>query len=257
MRLNRRVALNGVQLDEIHERVVVRGIDTSVPSETVNAVSRMGGAGQRMTNQHWDVLEVRVTFAIDVPKKETLLRREIWEAVMAWAVSGGWLTVSYLENRRMWAEKVVFPSSGDLWNWTEDYTITFRAYGIPFWQEEAPSTVERDVYSGGTVIVPVNGNVDTVLDVSFLNQSGVTIPSFAVTANGQTLQLTGIALAANETLIIGHDKTGLLYVTAGGRSVYSCLSGDDDLTVSPGTVSVRIMVPRAGHLTVSSYGRYL
>ena len=49
MILSRRVALGGVQLDEIHEAIVIRSIDPGVPNETINAVERMGGAGQRIT----------------------------------------------------------------------------------------------------------------------------------------------------------------------------------------------------------------
>ena len=59
MILARRAALNGEQLDEIHDAIVIRRIDPGVTKETVQAVSRMG-AGQRMTGEHWDTLEAAV-----------------------------------------------------------------------------------------------------------------------------------------------------------------------------------------------------
>ena len=66
MILSKRVALGGVQLDEIHESIVIRSIDPGVPDETVQTTSRMGGAGQRITGSHWETLEVAVNFAINV-----------------------------------------------------------------------------------------------------------------------------------------------------------------------------------------------
>ena len=83
MILSKRVALGGVQLDELHDAIVIRSIDPGVPKESISAVSRMGGWGQRMTGQHWDTLEVSVTYAIDIPKREMILRRQVFEAVTA------------------------------------------------------------------------------------------------------------------------------------------------------------------------------
>ena len=76
MILSRRVALGGVQLDQQDASIVIRSIDTGVPHESLDAVNRMGGAGQRLTSQHWETLDVSVRVAIDVPKKNLSKRRE-------------------------------------------------------------------------------------------------------------------------------------------------------------------------------------
>ena len=49
MILSKRAALNGVQLDELFPEIVSRSVDPGVPHETVSAVSRGGGFGQRVT----------------------------------------------------------------------------------------------------------------------------------------------------------------------------------------------------------------
>ena len=85
MILTERVSLGGKQLDEIDEMIVIRKVDTGVSHEAVQAANRMGGFGQRMTMQHWETLEVNVTFAIDISKRELARRREVFDAVMAWA----------------------------------------------------------------------------------------------------------------------------------------------------------------------------
>lgn len=258
MRLSRRIALGDVQLDEIHSSIVIRGIDTGVPKESIAAVNRMGGAGQRMTGQHWETMDVAVRFAIDVPKRQMELRREIWESVMAWALRGGWLTVGHLPNRRLYADKAILPGSGDLWEWTEEFTITFRAYNVPFWQDANPSAVAvRGVSTwSGTLGVP--GHFQTVADVTFRNTSGSTMTGFSVTAGESTLTLSGISLANNADLVIHHGTDGLLRITAGGVSVYDKLteSSSDDLYIDPGTAAVSMAAGKAGNLTVQCFGRY-
>ena len=256
MILSKRVALDGVQLDELHEMIVIRRIDPGVPYETVNAVDRMGGVGQRVTDQHWETLEVSVTYAIDIPKREMALRREVFDLVNAWALQKGWLTVNWLEGRRFFVDKVVLPGSGDMWEWTSEYTIVFRAYNIPFWQDETPNTAVSGVVSSGSVRVQVNGNVRSVIDASFRNRSGMTINNFNITAGGNQIRLADLGLGGSSTLQIHHGTDGLLRLQVGGTSVYSKYSGADDLYVNPGTVDVSFSADRAGVLTVNSYGRY-
>lgn len=257
MRLSRRAALNGVQLDELHSAIVIRGIDTGVPKETINAVNRMGGAGQRITTQHWETLDVGVDFAIDVPKKNLALRRQIWEDVMAWAIPGGWLTVDHLPDRRLWADKVILPGSGDLREWAESFRLTFRAYSVPFWQTVNPAVVAARGVSSWSGTLGVPGHFRTVADVTFHN-NGSTCDSFTVNCGGNVITLSGIALSSGADLKIFHGTDGLLRMTAGGVSVYNkrTAGSADDLYLDPGTAAISITAPQAGNVTVECYGRF-
>ena len=114
MILSRRVSLGSAQLDEIDNAVIIRSIDPGVSHESVSSVNRMGGFGQRMTMQHWETLEVSVTFAIDINKRELERRREVFDAVMAWAKTKGWLRTTSQPGKRMRVDKVVLPSAGEL-----------------------------------------------------------------------------------------------------------------------------------------------
>lgn len=257
MILSKRVALGGVQLDELHDAIVIRSIDPGVTKETVSAVTRMGGFGQRMTGQHWDTLEVSVSYAIDIPKREMGLRRQIFDAVNAWALKKGWLTVNWLENRRFYVDKVVLPGSGDMWAWTDEFTITFRAYNVPFWQDALPAQVSSGTAASGSVTVQVGGNVQSVLDVTFQNRSGMTINSFWVQANGNRITLSSLGLGGSSALTINHGTDGLLRIKIGSTSVYQKYTGADDLFVNPGNVGVTFAADRAGTLTVQSYGRWV
>jgi hypothetical protein len=257
MILAKRAALGGVQLDELHESIVIQKIDPGTPQRTINAVAMMGGAGQRITGKHWETLDVVIEFGINLPKREMELRRQVFEMVTAWALRGGWLTVGWMPGRRMWVDHVELPSSGDLWDWTASYTITFRAYSVPFWQDEMPVLASHQLITSGSVSIEVGGNAQSVLDISFQNRSGMTINNFRVSAGGNTLILSSLGLGGSETLSISHGTDGLLRITAGGRSVLDRRTGSDDLYVMPGSNTVTVQADRAGALTVRSYGRYV
>lgn len=261
MILAKRIALNGNQLDAQDTSIVIRHIDPGVPKESVSAVSLMGGSGQRVTMQHVDTLEVSVTFAIDKPKKRLADRRTVFDKAVKWASQKGWLTVNWMASKRMRVDKVVYPSSGDLWNWTDDYTIVFRAYGVPFWQDDTATTV-TDTLSASTAktkTLTAPGTAPTVADVEFKNTSGSACTTFAVEIGGKTMELTGLALAQNESLIISHGTDGILRITEGGRNAYGKQTGGglEDLYIQPGDNSIKVTAATAGNLTLSCYGRYM
>lgn len=257
MILSKRVALGGVQLDELHERIVVLGVDPGTPEESTSAVSRMGGSGQRVTGAHYENMEVVVTYGIDVPKTEMELRRQIFDMVNTWALQKGWLTVNWMPNRRMYVDKVKLPSSGDIWDWTHTFEIRFRAYNVPFWQDEVPNQAAASLITRGQVSLAVGGNVQSVIDMDFRNRSGMTINNFTISAGGNSLVLSNLGLGGSSTLSISHGTDGLLRIMAGSTSVLDKRTGADDLYVNPGTVAVSISTDRAGDLTVRNYGRYV
>lgn len=261
MRLSRwvRIGGSGPQLDEVHERVVILGVDPGTPSETLNTAARMGGSGSRVSAQHWDSLDVTVTFGIDVPKRELETRREIFNNVKKWALSakGSHLYTNQMPDKRVYIDKVVFPNGGDMFNWTKSYDIVFRAFSIPFWQDETPGQVMQGLITSGSVNIDVGGDEQTVIDADFKNKSGMTINRFVISAGGNTLTLTNLELGGSETLSINHGADGLLRITAGERSVLDRRTGSADLYVLPGANTVSIEADRAGELTVRAFGRYL
>jgi len=257
MILSRRASLGGVQLDELHDAIVIRGIDPGVPSESVSSAARMGGWGSRMTAQHWDTLEAHVSYAINVPNTDMALRREIFDQVNTWAMKKGWLVFNTMEGRRLRVDKVILPNSGDLWDWTAEFQITFRAYNIPFWQNREADTVTGKTAASGSLELVVGGNMPTVLAAEFENKSGKEISHFEITANDSRIELNDIALGGNETLSISHGNDGILRIKAGSRNVYSKYTGDDDLYIDPGQVSISYSASRAGILTARAVGRWV
>ena len=252
MILSRRVALGGTQLDSLDNSIAILDVQAGVPHENVNTVNRMGGFGQRVTSQHWESLEVRVTFSIDINKKELTSRRAVFDKAMKWAIDGGWLTTNQMSGKRMYAEKVVLPSGGDMWNWLAQYTIIFIAYGVPFWQD---ATATSDV--SGVLTVP--GILQTVCNAEIENNGSSIIDSLTVTAGNSSMVFSSLGLAAGETLKIGHRNDGTLWLRIYNNNTYRSVldkrtgGSADDLYVDPGA---RIVSATSGTATFTCYGRY-
>ena len=253
MILTRRAALNGTQLDQVDESVVIRSIDPGTPRENVQSVSKMGGFGQRVTGRHWETIDVTITYAINIPKKRIADRRNVFDAVNAWALAGGWLTINYMAGRRLYVDSVTVPSSADLWNWTEEYTITFRAYAVPFWQSDTATTS-----TSSTITVP--GTAPTVCDAEIENDSGYTIDTLSIQIGQSSMSFSNLGLTDGEVLVISHAANGTLSIRIRNGSAYRSAmdkrtgGSADDLYANPG--SNLITVSDGAH-TVSCYGRWL
>ena len=265
MILSRRVALGGVYLDELHESIVIRSVVPGAAQKKTQSVSRMHGAGNRITAETWDPLQTEVTFGIDVPKTELALRREIYDAVTAWALRRGGLTTNEMPNRQMYVDRIAMPAGSDMRDWTKDFTITFTAYNVPFWQGNQVGAVSGGGAASGSVRISLDGNESSVLNFTFDNTSGRQINDLTVITNSGKLVLQDILLAGNQSVVVDHGTDGILRVmkrtTGAGTtttSIMNCVhyTSSDDLYILPGDSTVSFTATRAGRLSINCRGRY-
>lgn len=263
MILSRRAALNAIQLDQQDDSIVIRGTDPGKPNETLQSETKMGGSGQRPTFQHFDTLDATVTYAIDIYKRNLSDRREVFDKVNAWALKKGWLTMNCMDGKRLYVDKVIVPGSGDLWNWTADFTITFRAYSVPFWQDATATTKAIVLADEGSGTITVPGTADTVCNAEIVNAGNSEIDTMSVKTGTSQMSFSSLGLAAGETLEIKHGNNGLMTVRIKNtsnvyRNARSKWTGGnaDDLYVSPGSRQITIT---GGDVTatVSCFGRYV
>lgn len=257
MILTRRAALGTKQLDEAHDAIVIRGMEPGRTEKKVGTAQRMNGSGSRVTSRNFSMVEAKVTFAINIKKYELEARREAFDAACAWALRKGWLTLTENPGRRLYVNEVVLPEAGDLWDWTKDYTIGLQAYDVPYWQDAEPEAVIANTISNGSLTVPVNGHVNTVLDATFENKSGKTINKLELTADGNKFTFTDLGLGGSDTMTISHGTNGILQIKIGSTSVLAKRTGADDLIMRPGNRTVTISAERAGKLTLIAAGRYI
>lgn len=260
MILSRRAALGGSQLDQVDSSVVIRGMDPGTTKKTVNTVSQMGGSGQRETRSHWETVEASVTYAIDIPKTNLADRREVFDSVKRWALNKGWLTMNWMDGKRLWVDDVTIPTSGDLFRWTDEYTIGFTARSVPFWQDDTATSAEIETTDEGAGSITVPGEEITVCDAEIVNESGETINTMSVAIGESVMNFTNLGLADEEKLMIDHIGAVLrIRIQSGNvtRTAYNKrTSGSDDLYVKPGTNAIAITGGDVSAV-ISCYGRYV
>ena len=259
MLLFRRVSKGGKQLDTLDRSIVIHEVDPGHAQEDVTAVDKMGGFGQTITATHWRPLEASVTYAIDIYKTKMKKRREVFDLVNAWAANPGYIKMpETMGDRRLYADKIVLPNSGDLWNWLADYTIVFRALSVPFWEDSTETTQTVKKIKADYTTLDVPGTAPTVLNLNFENISGKTITYVNIRVNNDPwMTFTGLNLAADETLQISHDEKGVISFKAGRRNVIKIREGADDLYLNPGSNKITIDAQRNGKLTLSTRGRWM
>ena len=258
MQLLHRVALNGVQLDEVDDRIIIKGIEEAAGKENISAVSPAYGCGQRVTARHRDTLDVVVKFALNLRTREMTERSTVFELVNAWAANGGVLTVNYKPNRRIRVICAQCPGAGDQYERTTVYSITFRAYAVPYWEEETPVTAATGTASAASCSLNVAGSAETVADITIYNRSGMGINNVTVTADGKSMVFSGLGMGGNDALTISHTADGLLQIRCGGRSAMANRSqgSANDFRMLPGARSFSFSADRACQMSVSVRGRF-
>ena len=261
MILKRRVALNGVHLDSLDERIVITGIDEAAGKDNITAVTSINGAGQRVVKKRRDTLDVTVKFAMAIKNDDMEGRALLLEAVNAWAAKGGWLTVNYRPDRRLGVVLAQAPGGGDQFNWANEYTMVFRAYAVPYWEDAAPAAATSGTGASGSMQITVPGSAETVAAVTVANKSGAGIAKVELTIGGKYMKFeTGTLLNSGQSLLVDHPQTvNQIYLRAlvNGASVLKYRTGANDFSVQPGNAAISFSASRAVQVTVSVRGRYL
>lgn len=260
MRLKRRVALDGVQLDSLDNRILISGIDEAAGRDNISAVSIGAGNGQRITNKRRDTLEVVVRFTMAIRNDNMAARSALLDQVNAWASAGGWLTVGHRPGKRLNVILAQAPGGGDQFSWANEFTLTFRAYGQPYWEDTEATEAELTEGDAGTGTITVPGSAPTNAEVSAENTSGDTVTDFSITINGCTMAFSGISWADGDLLTIGHIQNGNIYVLqarAGVSSILGLKTGDDEFILNPGNNNISFSAGGDAAVTVYARGRYL
>ena len=265
MILTRRVALNSVWLDEIDDRIVISAVEPGEGKENISTSDTATGFGQRITGQKRTTLDIVVRFRMLEHGKnvEGLQERaELLEAVNTWAANGGELTVNYKPNRRINVVLAQAPGEGSLWDYTKEYTLTFRAYAVPYWEDLEPQTMSTGTANEGSGTIVIGGSAKTQVDVLLENKSGKSIAEATVAIAGRSMTFSGLDMAGGESLVIDH-KDGLLRARIKNGSTYRSVMAKrttgsaNDFLLTPGTRACSFTASRACKMTVTWRARYL
>lgn len=263
MILSRRAALNGVQLDELDERILICGIEEDPIEESWNNVALYGGIGMGsvVTYEHIAGKKVTVKFNLRINKRDYAERSALLETITGWARPGGSLTATTHPGRKIAVRCTQKPKAVDPRKLDSEYTIIFEAREKPYWENTNPVTMMSGIASSGSVNIPVDGNLPTLLEITVENKANANIASMTISCGGNSMSFDSLGLAANEKLVIDYRADGVQQIriqAAGGswRSVMEKRSGSDDFPVEPGNSTVSFTAQRACRMTVRCTGRY-
>ena len=267
MRLKHRISIGGVQLDSLDNAILVNWVDHAAGKDVITANSSARGSGQQITGIRRDTLDLTVRFSLALKSNKVSLmaeREELLEKIIAWAAGAkkNPIQVNYKPGRYLRAVLAQAPGAGDSSKFNTEYTMVFRAYSVPYWTDQTPSSIaSKKAASSGSMTLALPGSAPSVADVTVVNQSGAAINSVTLTIGGKSMTFAGTGiLPAGGTLTIDHPWTSkMIYFRArvGSKSVLAARTGADDFEVDPGDVAISWSASRAVSVTVSARGRYL
>lgn len=257
MILRHRVALNGIQLDEVDPAVLVLGVAEEAAARQQTAVNQWA-VGQRLTANRLNYIDVTVTFAVRIKKSDMQGHTRVFGAVSRWANTGGYLTASHRDGQRIRVACVGISRLADPVKWETEYTITFRAYERPFWEDVREWV---DTVSGTTFVhkLPARGTQPTQLDLYLKNTTSGIMNTLTVSTDEDEMEFEDLSLGPGKILAITHSETGLLVIknsTNTSLMTARTLESSDDLTLRPGLNTITVTAQCAAEATFRYRGRW-
>ena len=259
MRTRISVALNGIELHSIDGAIVLQGVDEAAPNWNITAGNRAGNSGQHLNGIEKRYRDVTVSFAI-AEKSDLIRRADIIQQVCAWAAAGGDLTVSYRDRQKLRVVCAALPAVKTLTKWAEAYSITFRAYQVPFWEsmDEESATISAGTSGSATLRLQETGGGKASFEAT--NGSGSTVDSVTISANGKTMTFASLGLANGEKLIGDYDGKDIqrLRILNGStyRSVLDKRTGADDILLNYGENTISVTSGAALSWKIYTFGRW-
>ena len=262
MRTRISVALNGIDLASIDSAIILQGVDEGAASWNITTGGRAGNSGQHVTNVEKRYRDVVVNFAV-AEKRDLIKRATVIQKVCAWAANGGDLTVNYRDRQKLRVICAQMPAVKTLTKWAETYSITFRAYEVPFWQSMDAESAAITAGTSGSVTLAVKESAGGKLCFEATNGSGSTVNAASVTANGKSIIFASLGLANGEKLIGDYDENDVQRLRIKNtsnvfRSVLDkrTTASADDVPLKQGGNTVSVTSGAALSWNVYTYGRW-
>ena len=279
------VTIGSVALSTLSDKIYIRDIIEEPYEEEIFKASKAYYAGQRVSKKVRRALSVRVVFV--VRERNPQKRAEIFDSIASWAESDRTLYVNYrtitrvtesgftyTEGRRLSRVVVTEPPAINSANkWTKDVAITFTAFDVPYWEDESKymysfsaNTLDifsRYQYSGN---IYNRGTAESPVTMRITNDSSSQLQSMNIRCGNSWFYFENLDIDPGAGLEIDYDSdSGILQILERrsdgllGANKMPCRTAEsqDDLMISPGSVSVQV----SANVAVSGYfycrGRYL
>lgn len=255
-------ALNMTDLSSVDPAIVLQSVKESPPVIEVTAGNRAGLDGQYIQRISKKTRDVTISFGILIPKTDPFNRAAVLQRVCAWAAAGGDLTVSYRDRQKLRVVCVELPEVAGVDQWTDVYSITFRAYAVPYWQSMDRESANLSATSSGSGTLTVKESGGGKLSFNAYNSSGSTCDTVTVTANGKSIAFSDLGLANGETLVVDYDDRDIQRLRIANSGTYRSVlakrtaASADDIPLTFGANAFAVSAGKALAWELYTYGRW-
>lgn len=263
------IQLNGVDLIDAVPSAIIHALSVE-PAAVKSQYSELAKGGRLRQSFLRQSISVRLEVqfrAIGNPIK----RAEAVDALNAWAMGGGKLTLSNRPGKCLFVECEKPASEGSLYASDAVASVVLTANVVPFWQAETPTTAETSYMHQGELLASMNmpGTTDTEMSAEIIVGDGplynltVSTPKSSMTFAGETVTnedgtTEQKPLAEADTTFKLFYENGALRILSGETSAFRFRSAEsaDDLILSPGENMVHITADAPVTVRLSAHGRW-
>lgn len=222
------VWLDGLPMHGLDPAIIVTDIMEETASMDVVTHPKASGDGLHVAKRTRQSLSVVVRFCIY--EYSVTRRKAVMQQIVAWAKAGKYLSINDRPDQRLRVEVDELPTIASAMKWTQELSVTFTAYAMPYWEDEEATTVS--VANGGTSSVYVPGDADRAVVNATITPTATTV---TVQAGNTSITLEGVTKAVE----ISHGDDGILRIVSGGEGIMAARApeSDDELTVTPGATN--------------------
>lgn len=221
--------MDGEALSAVDPSLLILDIHHNDPGLQIKKNALGGRDGAVVTGRYLEKASVTISFAIR--EYNIANRQAVCSRVIKWA-KGTVLKTNDRTGQMLYCICDDYPVINSAMAWTDPLSITFSAYGIPYWQEEFAKTATlTDTSENDTLFVPGSA------DMAFVNvdiTAGAAVSSLTVGCGETAIELTGLALSDGDVVSIAYDQNGLMSIKKGNTSLLNkrtAASSDDLIAV--------------------------
>lgn len=220
-----RVSLGGVQLDSIHDKLLILDVRYGPKKTERQKISAANLDGYALSGEFSSERSVTVIFELHI--YDTAERNRVCQLVNAWAENGRTLKTSDREGQYLTVYCDQQAEIGSVRNWTDPLSLVFTTKWKPDWTSEKESVVTLNGKSASGTL-KLDGNLGSAL-VSVSATAAEAVSSFQATVGDTTIYLTGLSVPAGQKIEISYIDDRYLRIRANGKSVRMKPESSDNL----------------------------
>lgn len=143
------VTLNGISLESLHPSIYIIDVNYEPPQYSIETYSIVKRQGARISRKYKEKAAVSIRFVVRA--YDIVERQSIIQSIIHWAKNGGDLRINDRPGQKLVCVCDQLPGVESVRGWTEELTIAFAAYAIPYWQS-LEETVANLTLEDGTQV---------------------------------------------------------------------------------------------------------